>query len=336
MRRRTFIAAAGFASAAIASTLASAVTALGLVGWPLAASAQGKPMRLVVSFPPGGPVDYVARALAEQLTKDIGQTVIVENKAGANGAIGASEVMRSAPDGHTLWFTSVGAAAVNPSLYDKLAYDLTRDFAPVSLVVNNVELLVVHPDDPAKDAAEFVANSKKKKDPTAMASSGIGSIPHLAIEQLKDATGANLVHVPYKGAAPAIVDVMGGQVGGFFGDIPGLIGHVRSGKLKAIGLASSSRHPTLPDVRPLAEQGMPNVDSNNWYALFAPVKTSPDKVRALNEAVRSALRSPALSARLLETGAEPAPSTPEELSALVKRDTEKWARLIRAKQIKAE
>lgn len=302
---------------------------------PLAAFAQPKSTRIVVSFPPGGPVDFVARALAEQLGKELGQTVIVDNKAGANGAIGAGEVMRATPDGGTLWLTSVGAAAINGALYEKLAYDTARDFAPVSLVVNNVELLVVNPADPAHDAAEFVANSKKKG-PFAMASSGIGSIPHLAIEQFGDASGAKLMHVPYKGAAPAITDVMGGQVAGFFGDIPGLIGHVRGGKLRAIGLASSRRHPALPDVKTLAEQGFADVDTNNWYALFAPAKTPAATIQSLNEAVRRALNNPGLKARLLDTGAEPAPSTPAELAALLKQDSEKWAKVIRDKKIKPE
>lgn len=303
---------------------------------PTALAQGGKTTRIVVSFPPGGPVDFVARALAEQLGKELGQTVIIDNKPGANGGIGAGDVMRSAPDGSTLWLTSVGAVAVNPGLYEKLSYDPVRDFAPVSLVVNNVELLVVNPADPANDAAEFVANSRKKKEPAAMASSGIGSIPHLAMEQLADASGANLLHVPYKGAAPAITDVMGGQVAGFFGDIPGLIGHVRGGKLKAIGLASTSRHPALPHVKTLAEQGIPRVDSNNWYALFAPAKTPAATVAMLNDAVRRALSEPGLKQKLLDTGAEPAPGTPAELAALLKRDTEKWAKLIRDKKIRAE
>ena len=300
------------------------------------AFAQPNVTRIVVSFSPGGPVDGVARALGEQLGKELGRTVIVDNKPGANGAIGAVDVMRSKPDGNTLWITSVGAAAINPALYEKLPYDMQRDFVPVAVVVNNVEVLVVNPKDPAKDAAEFVAGTKKRKDPTPMASSGTGSIPHLAIEQLVDSTGAKLLHVPYKGAAPAITDLMGGQVDGFFGDVPGLIGHVRGGKLKALGVASSKRHPSLPDVKTLEEQGIKGVDTNNWYALFAPAKTPPATVESLNKAVRNALSNPALRDKLLKTGAEPAPSTPQELAALLKRDTDKWAKLIRAKNIKAE
>ena len=300
------------------------------------AFAQSKPMRLVVSFTPGGPVDSVARIIAEPLGKELGRKVMVDNKPGASGAIGAMDVARSEADGSTLWFTSVGAAAINPTLYEKLSYDMQRDFAPVSVVVNNVELLVVNVAEPAKDAAEFVAATKARSAPTPIASSGIGGIPHLAIEQLVTATGANLLHVPYKGAAPAITDVMGGHVGGFFGDVTGLLGHVRSGKLKPLGLASATRHPVLPDLKTLEEQGIPGVDTNNWYAIFAPSKTPPATLEALNAALRKVLTDPAVRDRLLQTGAEPAPSTVQELTALLQRDTDKWARLIRAKNIKPE
>ncbi|HVL77164.1 MAG TPA: tripartite tricarboxylate transporter substrate binding protein [Noviherbaspirillum sp.] len=300
------------------------------------AIAQSKPVRIIVSFTPGGPVDTVARILADQLGKEIGRTVIVENKPGANGAIGANEVLRSRPDGDTLWITSVGAAAINASLYERLSYDMQRDFAPVSLVVNNEEVLVINPNDQAKDAAEFVKAAKARKEPTPMASSGIGSIPHLAIEQLADATSADFLHVPYKGAAPALTDVMGGQVAGFFGDIPGLIAHVRGGRLKAVGIASSKRHPALPDVKTLEEQGIKGVDTNNWYGLFAPAKTPPATIEALNKATHRALMNPGVRERLQGLGTDSAPSTPQELAAMLKTDTEKWARLIRAKNIKAE
>jgi tripartite-type tricarboxylate transporter receptor subunit TctC len=301
------------------------------------ALAQPKTTRIVVSFTAGGPVDAVARAISEQLGKELGRTVVIDNRPGANGAIGAMEVLRSEPDGNTLWITSVGAAAINPALYARLPYDMQRDFAPVSLVVNNVELLVVNASNPAANAADFVAAVKKGREhPAAMASSGVGSIPHLAIEQLTDATGAKLLHVPYKGAAPAITDLMGGQVDGFFGDVPGLIGHVKSGKVKALGIASPKRHPALPEVRTLEEQGIKGVDTVNWYALFVSAKTPPALVAQLNKAVQATLNTPAVRERLLQQGAEPAPSTPQELSALLKHDTDKWARLIKAKNIKAE
>ena len=316
MLRRTLLAAACMLAATTAA-LAQAST------------------RIIVAFAPGGPVDSIARIIADPLAKELGRSVIVDNKPGANGAIGAQEVMKSAADGGTLWITSVGAAAINPALYDKLAYDMTKDFAPVSVVVNNVELLVINPNNKAGNAAEFVANARTAKD-TPMASSGIGSIPHLAIEQLADATGVKFLHVPYKGAAPAIADVMGGQVAGFFGDVPGLIGHVKSGKLKPVGIASSSRHPALPDVKTFEEQGLKGIDTNNWYAIFVSSRTAPDVVAGLNKALRSVLTNPEIKARLLGLGAEPAPSTPAELAALLKQDTDKWSALIKAKGIKGE
>jgi tripartite-type tricarboxylate transporter receptor subunit TctC len=301
-----------------------------------AVHAQPKTTRIVVSFTSGGPVDSVARILSEQLGKELGRTVIVDNKPGANGAIGAVDVMKSAPDGGTLWFTSVGAAAINSSLYEKLPYDMQRDFAPVSLVVNNVELLVTQQSNPAKDAADFVAATKKRAEATPMGSSGTGSIPHLAIEQLADSSGARLLHVPYKGAAPAITDLMGGQIGGFFGDVPGLLGHLQGGRLKALGVASNKRHPSLPDVKTLEEQGIRGVDTNNWYALFAPAKTPPEIVEALSKAVHNTLANPGVREKLLKMGTEPAGSTPQELATIQKRDTEKWAKLIHTKNIKAE
>lgn len=290
-------------------------------------------MRLVVAFPPGGPVDFVARVIADPLGKELNQRVIVENKPGGNGAIAAQNVAQSAADGTILWLTSVGAAAINPVLYDKLPYDMQRDFAAVSLVVENDELLVVSSANPARDAAEFVENARKSTQPFAIASSGVGSIPHLAMEQLADATKANLLHVPYKGAAPAITDVIGGQVAAFFGDVPGLIGHVKSGKLKPIGIAAAKRHPLLPDVRTLAEQGLPGVDTNNWYALFVPAKTPSQVIGWLNEAIRRVLTAREVDERLRASGTTPSASSPQELSVLLKRDTEKWGRLIRAKRI---
>ena len=315
--------------------IAALTAAACLIAQPALAQ-SAKVTRIVVAFPPGGPVDLVARVIAEQLAKELDQRVIVENKPGANGSIGAQFVAAAAPDGATLWLTSVGAAAVNPTLYPKLAYDMQRDFAPVSLVVNNDEVLVVGASEPATSAAELIAGAQRKQEPLSIASSGVGSIPHLAMEQLADATKTKLLHVPYKGAAPAITDVIAGQVSGFFGDVPGLIGHIRSGKLKPIGIAAAKRHPLLPEVRTLAEQGISGVDSNNWYALFAPAKTPPDVINMLNAAVRRTLEAPSVREKLTASGAEPQASSPQDLSALLQRDTDKWAKLIRAKRITAE
>ncbi len=317
-------------------TLARHWLVAGLIALAASAFAQAPTTRIVVSFTAGGPVDSVARMLTEQLGKELGGPVVVENKPGANGAIGAVEVMRAAPDGRTIWITSVGAAAINPALYAKLPYDMQRDFAPVSVIVNNVELLVVNNDDPAKTVPEFVARSKTMAQGLSMASTGIGSIPHLAIEQMVDSTGAKLVHIPFSGAAPAITNLMGAQVGGFFGDVPGLIGHVKGGKLRALGIASPKRHPALPEVPTLDEQGVKGVDTINWYAFFVPANTPPAVIDTLNKAVRNTLNTPAVHDRLIASGAEPQPSSPQELSSLLKSDSEKWARLIKAKGIKVE
>jgi len=309
----------------------------GVLAFAGAALAQGSAtVRIVIAFPPGGPVDFVARVLAQGLGEDLGQSVIVENRPGANGAISAQAVAKSTPDGATLWFTSAGAAVMNPALYDALTYDMQRDFAPVSLVVNNAEVLVVNSADPASSVADLVARSRRSPNPLPIASSGIGSMPHLAMELLADSTGAKLLHVPYKGAAPAITDVMGGQVGGFFGDIPGVIGFIRGGKLKPLGIAAPSRHPLLPEVPTLDEQGIHGVESNNWYALFAPAKTPPARIEQLNAAVRRVLTSEVYRKRLLDSGTEPMASTPEQLAALLKDDSAKWGRIIRDKRIKGE
>jgi tripartite-type tricarboxylate transporter receptor subunit TctC len=313
-----------------------AVAAFALLLGTTGAGAQERIMRLIVAFPPGGPVDFVARMIADPLGKELNQRVIVENKPGGNGAIAAQNAAQSPADGTTLWLTSVGAAAINPVLYDKLPYDMQRDFAAVSLVVDNDELLVVNPANSAKDTAEFVENARKSAQPVAIASSGVGSIPHLAMEQLADSTKIKLLHVPYKGAAPAITDVIGGQVAAFFGDVAGLIGHVKGGRLKPIGIAAAKRHPLLPNVRTLAEQGLPGVDTNNWYALFVPAKTPAPVIGALNEAIRRILGAPEVSEKLLASGTTPSASSPQELSAILRRDTEKWGTLIRAKRITPE
>lgn len=310
------------------------LAACALAGFATLSAAQTKTTKILVAFPPGGPVDFVARTLSEQLSKELGQTVVVENKAGANGAIAADALIKAPADGQTLWLTSVGAVAINPSLYPNLPYDPVRDLAPVSLVVNNVELLVVHPNAAANNPQEFIHLSKQKR--ITMASSGTGSVPHLAMELLADATKTDLVHVPYKGAAPAITDVMAGHVDGFFGDIPGLMAHIRSGKLKPVGLASTRRHPLFPDVKTFHEIGVAGVDSDNWYALFANKNTSAVDLERINLAVRRTLAHEAVRSKLIASGAEPAGSSPAELASVLKNDVAKWGRVIRDKKVKPD
>lgn len=311
-----------------------AMTAIALVAPP--AFAQGKTTRLIVGFAPGGPIDFVARVLSEQLGKELGHAVIVENKPGANAGIAAEYVAKAAPDGQTLFMTSTGAVAISPALYDKLPYDPVRDLAPVSLVVSTAEVLVASATNPAGSAPEFIANARQSKDGATMASSGTGSVPHLAMELLADVTKANLRHVPYKGVAPAITDVIAGHVDALFIDVPVALAHIKSGKLKALGIAAPRRHPMLAETRTLQEMGLNGVDSDNWYAIFAPRATPPAEIERISQAVRRTLENEAVKAKLLASGVEPAPTTPAQLAALLKSDAEKWARIIKLKNIKGE
>ena len=300
------------------------------------AQTVSKPVRIIVAFAPGGPVDAMARTLAEPLGRALGKTVIVENKPGASGAIGANEVLKADPDGSTLWLTSVGAAAINPALFSKLSYNMQKDFAPVSLAANNVEVFVVNSNNTAKDAVEFLAVAKAKKEPVPIASSGKGSIPHLALLQLEYSTGIDMLHVPYNGMAPAMNDLLGGQVSGFFADVPAVMAQIKGGRLRAIGMASKTRHPLLPDVKTFEEQGFKSVDTNNWYGFFVSSKTSADTIKALNKAIQQAVADPVANAKMTQSGAEPKSTTPEELGAILKSDTDKWARLIKARNITAD
>ena len=301
-----------------------------------AGAQSSPPLHLVIAFPAGGPTDFVARTLSDELGRQLKRTVIIDNKPGANGNIAGEYVARSTPDGNTLFFTSVGAVVINPSLYEKMPFETFRDFQPVSQIVNNATILVVNVASPYKSATELVAGSKKSKDPIAVASTGIGGMPHLALELFQDASKANLLHVPYKGAAPAITDLLGNQVGAFFGDIPGLIGHIRGNKLRPIGIAAPKRAAVLPEVKTLGEQGYPAAEANNWYAIVAPSRVPAAIITELNVALGATLANQDVRGKLIKAGAEPQPSTPAELYVLMKKDTAKWAAIIKEKKIKAE
>lgn len=301
-----------------------------------AVSAAAQPTRLVVAFPPGGPADSLARILAKELEAELKTTVIVENKPGANGAIAANYVIRSPADGSVLFLSSAGAIAINPSLYPNLPYKPAQDLSPVALVVHTPEVLVVSPKNAIQSAADYVASAAKRKEPAALASSGVGSMPHMTIELLKAQTKVDFLHVAYKGAAPAIADTIGGHVEAFFGDVSGLMPFINDGQLKALGVAAPSRLKSLPNVPTLAEQGIPNVEASNWYGVFAPKGTPSAVVNQLNGAVRNSLKAKALIDNLASLGIEPSPSSPEEFSELVKSDTAKWAQVVKAGNVKAE
>ncbi len=292
-----------------------------------------KAIRIVVGFPPGGPADYTARLIADKLPALLGTNVIVENRVGANATIGADYVAKSAPDGHTLFLTTCGAMAISPHIGAKLPYDPLRDFAPVAQVVTAYSTLAVHPSLPAKNVREFVALARARKGQITMASTGIGSIPHLAQELLKAAAGIDLVHVPYKGAGPSVTDAIGGQVSSLVLDVTPLLPHIRAGKLRALGIAGDKRVPLLPEVATMEEQGFRNVEAPNWYAVFAAAKTPRAIVDRLNDAVRKVIAMDDVRERLISTGADPVLSTPEQLADLLSRDYAKWGKLIRANNI---
>ncbi len=292
-----------------------------------------KPIRIVVGFPPGGPADYTARILADKLPALLGVNVIVENRAGANATIAADHVAKSPPDGHTMFLTTCGAMAISPHVGAKLPYDPLRDFTPIAHVVNAYSTITVHPSLPARNVKEFVALARARKGEITMASTGIGSIPHLAQELLKAAAGIELVHVPYKGAGPVLTDAVGGQISSLVLDVTPLLPYIKAGKLRAIGIAGAKRVPLLPEVATLEEQGFKNVEAPNWYAIFAAAKTPRAIVDRLNEAVRTAIAMADVRERLVSTGADPVLSTPEQLAGLLNRDYAKWGKLIREKNI---
>ena len=292
-----------------------------------------KPIRIVVGFPPGGPADYTARLLADKLPALLGVNVIVENRVGANATIGADYVAKSLPDGHTLFLTTCGAMAISPHIGPKIPYDPFRDFTPIAQVVTAYSTIAVHPSLPAKNAKEFVALARARKGQITMASTGIGSIPHLAQELLKAAARIELVHVPYKGAGPSVTDALGGQISSLILDVTPLLPHLKAGKLRAIGIAGDKRVPLLPEVATLEEQGFKNVEAPNWYAIFAPAKMPRAIVERLNEAVRKAIAMTDVRERLISTGADPVLSTPEQLADLLNRDYAKWGKLIRDNNI---
>jgi tripartite-type tricarboxylate transporter receptor subunit TctC len=316
------------------AALSAALAFLGLAGAAQAQDYPSRTVKIVVAFPAGGPTDFVARVLADKLKGALGQSVIIENKPGANAAIGAESVAKSDPDGYTLFFTTAGAVVINPHMRANLPYDPVKDFAPITLVVNTMEVLVVRTDTPMKSATDLVALAKSRPDGIAMASTGVGSPPHLALELFKGSTGANVLHVPYRGAAPAVTDVVGGQVHAMFADLPVLMPQIKGGTLRPIGVGSKRRASVLPDVPTLDEQGIKDVYADNWYALFAPAKTPAPVIAKLNAAVNAVLKDPETAKKLIEAGADPAAGTPEELSAFLKSELERWGKVVREKNIK--
>jgi tripartite-type tricarboxylate transporter receptor subunit TctC len=293
-----------------------------------------KPIHVVIAFPAGGPTDFVGRLVADKVKDVLGRTIIIENRAGANGAIGADYVAKSEPDGTTLFLTTMGAVVVTPHMRSDLAYKPLQDFAPVTLVVLNTTLLVVRADSPYKSTKELVAAAKAKPGEMTWASTGVGSPPHLTLELFQTAAGVKMVHVPYRGAAPALTDLLGGQVQMFAADAPVLMSNIKGGKLRALGAATDKRNAMLPDVPTLAEQGYPDTTVDNWYGLLAPAKTPPAVIAKLNDAFVKAINDPTIKKKLIDSGAVPVADAPAEFGKFFKAEYERWGKVVRERGIK--
>ena len=293
------------------------------------ASAQNypqRPLRLIVPTAPGGGTDFTGRLVAAKLSETLGQQVVVENRGGGGGSVGADNAAKATPDGYTLLLGSIATHAVNPALYKKLPYDHLKDFAPVSLIGTVPNVLVVHPSVPVKTFAEFVSYAKANPGKINYGSSGVGSPPHLSMELLRSLTGINLVHVPYKGAGPALADLLGGQVQTMCTSLAGQITFIRAGRVRALGVTTAKRNPQLPEVPTSVESGVPGYEVTIWYAVFAPVATPNAIVQRLNSEMVKVLNAPEMKDRMAQQGMDPAPSTPAELAAFVKIETAKWAK----------
>jgi tripartite-type tricarboxylate transporter receptor subunit TctC len=295
-----------------------------------------KPLRLVVPFAPGGSSSIVARTLAAEMEKGLGQPIVVENKPGGGGNVAMQEVARADPDGYTLIIGHVGSLAVNPYMYSKLPYDVDKDFAAVSLLAIVPAIYVVHADVPAKDLREFVALAKKEPGKLYYGSAGNGSAGHLAMEYLKQATGIDIVHVPYKGTGPNLTDLVAGRTQAASAGTPPLMPHVKSGKLRVIAVGTTKRLASLPDVPTVAEQGYPGFETSQWYGLNAPAKTPAAVIQRLSTEAAKAAKSPKVHERFAADDADAIGSTPAEYAAFIRKEQERWAKVVRTANIKAD
>ena len=301
--------------------------------FPLLALAQAyptKPIRMIVPFPAGGPADIFGRALGHGMSAGLGQPIVIENIAGVGGVLGVERGVKSAPDGYTFVFNSASPLVIAPFSLTRLPYDIKKDIALITLVVRVPEVLAVHPSLPVKSFAELLAYAKANPGKVNFGSAGAGSITHLAGELLKAEAKIDIVHVPYKGAAPAVNDLLGGQVQMGIFDVPVLLGHIRSGKLKALAVTSAHRAPTLAEVPTSAELGYANVNSDNWYGLVMPGTTPADVQRRVHAAATSALRSDAVKEQFAKVGGIAAPGTPQEYAKFVEAEQAKWGRIVTA------
>ena len=299
---------------------------------PLAAQAQAyptKPITIIVPFSAGGTTDILARILGQALTTELGQTVVIDNKAGAGGNIGGQAAARAPADGYTLFMGTVGTHAINQALYKKMPFDPVKDFAPLTRVANVPNLLVANPAQPYKNVAELIAYAKANPGKINFGSSGSGSSIHLSGELFNALAKVDMMHVPYKGSAPAVTDLLGNQIGIMFDNMPSAIQHVRSGKLRALAVTTAKRSPELPNVPTIAEAGVPGYEATSWFGMFAPVATPAPVLAKLHGAIVKVLAKPDVIKKINEQGAETTSETPEQFAAFIKAETTKWGKVVK-------
>ena len=323
---------------AVPLVLGLLVIAIGAGSMPLAQGqeAGNKPIRLVVPFTPGGSTDIIARVIAGKLSVSLGRSVIVDNRPGAGGSIGAAEVARAAPDGSTLLMGHIGTLAVNPWLYPKLAYDPVKSFAPIAYVARVPNVLVVNAASDITSLSELIDRCRAQPGQLTYASGGNGSAAHLVTEALRLAAGVAVTHIPYRGTAPAVNDVMARQVDFTFTGAPALLPQIKAGRLRALAVSSPERLPSLPEVPTVAESGYPGFDADQWYGVVAPAGTSEATVTRLNEAINAALALADVMQSLAEQGAEPVRAPPRAFADLIARELPRWREVVRGAEMKAE
>ena len=302
----------------------------------LAQTYPAKPVTFVVPFAPGGGTDITARTMAARLAQKWGQSVLVENKGGAGGILGADQVAKAKPDGYTFLIANVGVTSINPALYTKLPYNHETAFTPVSLVCELPFVLMASPSFPPNSIKELVDYARSKPGVVTFASSGSGGSPHLTAEIFQAATGTKMTHIPYKGGGPAMIDLMAGHVNLLFASVLEGSGHIKAGKLKGLAVSHAKRNPALPDVPTLAEAGVPNAESGSWIALLAPAGTPLPVIEKVNSDIKEAVSLQDIRDKLIGQGAVPQASTPKELQALIEADLRRYGRIIREQGLKAE
>lgn len=318
------------AAAWVGAMAACLCLSLGLGSDAAAQAFPNKSLRLVVPFAPGGSTDIFARLLGERLEKPLGQAVVIDNRAGAAGNIGAEAVVRAAPDGHTLLMATTGVMAINNALYKTMSFEAAKDLEPVAFVASITNVMIVSADSPFKTVADVIAAAKKNPEQLTYASSGAGSSTHMSTELFKAMAGVNLLHVPYKGSGPAMIDLIAGRVSVMFENMPGAVPHWKAGKVRILAQTGLKRSPALPDVPTVAEAGVPGYESLSWSGVAVPAGTPKEVVNRLNRDINAVLQQPEMRAKLAEQGGEAVGGPPETFSEHIRREREKWSGVIRS------